>query len=525
MATDTELKKLNKTVDEAVNMLKVYMGNSAQAKNMNEKQREAISKWFDVGQQAEETQKKQRAFVERERDEKGKFIKKQEESEENKASKFMNMAKSVGSVFAVAGKGIKTASIGLYQGITKNLTNFFGQMKSHFLGLFGEESEWFGIIGSLYDSVKGFFGWFARGFMLFIRRTPAWANKTVDILSKMYGAQQKQMKMDFQEVKGKKKGGVWGTLATILVAIAAGLGAWLHRKLFLLSRLPIFGKIAKMFSKIDDIPFIGRLFKAVKFGFKWLGWPLTILLSAIDFIRGFSATIGTLWEKVRGGLWGAVEGFIFFLPDTIMAWTHMLFDSMADLNPIAPIIDFIEKFMGTEGTFWQKIKEGFVYALASLQQRIQKWQRPLLEAIQPIIAGVINFFVDFWNQAVSWIASKIPSWMPKKDAILGGLTSVKMERIEPMKKTVQSPLEMASEYEKKIIKDRKKESSDLKDKIEQGTKATEKAANASNAGTLAVTSIARQSGGSGGGGVETQQIPDELDNWIMDVKNYGGDFD
>ena len=76
--TDQELKKLNKTVNEAVGILKMYAGNSAQLKNMNEKQREAVDKWFDVNEDAEENQKKQRAFTERARDENGKFIKKKE---------------------------------------------------------------------------------------------------------------------------------------------------------------------------------------------------------------------------------------------------------------------------------------------------------------------------------------------------------------------------------------------------------------------------------------------------------------
>ena len=71
-----DLKQLNKTVTEAVSILKIYVGNSAQVKNMNEKQREAINKWFDVGEKAEENIKKQRAFTERERDENGKFLKK-----------------------------------------------------------------------------------------------------------------------------------------------------------------------------------------------------------------------------------------------------------------------------------------------------------------------------------------------------------------------------------------------------------------------------------------------------------------
>ena len=48
-----DLKQLNKTVTEAVNLLKAYLGNSAQVKAMNEKQREAIDKWLDVTDMAE----------------------------------------------------------------------------------------------------------------------------------------------------------------------------------------------------------------------------------------------------------------------------------------------------------------------------------------------------------------------------------------------------------------------------------------------------------------------------------------
>ena len=66
MAQEQELKKLNKTVEDAVNILKIVVGNSAQVKGMNEKQQQAINKWFDVVTTEEDNQKKQRAFTERE---------------------------------------------------------------------------------------------------------------------------------------------------------------------------------------------------------------------------------------------------------------------------------------------------------------------------------------------------------------------------------------------------------------------------------------------------------------------------
>jgi hypothetical protein len=569
--TDTELKKLNKTVDEAVNMLKVYMGNPAQTKNMNEKQREAIDKWFDVGEQAEETQKKQRAFVERERDENGKFIKKKE----NQANKFMGIAQSVGGILGKAGAGLKSAAVGLFKGLKENLSSLFGQIKSHFLGLFGEESEWFGILGSIYDSVKGFFGWFARGFIFLFKRSPAWAKKMTGTLSKMYALQMKQVKLGFLDDDKKKKGGLLGALGLALFLAGAMFAGWLKARLMSLVMMwkgfkltgifkslklrmlkffgdkGISGWFTKLWKILKRVPILGRLLQGLKFGLKWLGWPITILMGIIDFIKGFSETEGSLFEKVKGGLWAALEGFIELpvmfigwvvekilgmfgvevdgIADKMMAWIHVAFDFLADFNPLAPLMDFIEGFMGTEGTFWEKIKGGFNGVMEGLKGRFDKWGTSLMQAIQPIIAGVVNFFLGFWNSAVQWIMDKVDwlPWFPGKGGVLDMIGDLKAEEMKAVEKTAQSPLDMANEYEKKRIDAKQKENKELKDSVKEGTKATEKAAKA-NEGTLnAVTTIAsnqKQAAG-GGGGVDTQQIPDELDNYIMDVKNYGGDFD
>jgi hypothetical protein len=185
--------------------------------------------------------------------------------------------------------------------------------------------------------------------------------------------------------------------------------------------------------------------------------------------------------------------------------------------------------MGTEGTFWEKIKGGFNGVMEGLKGRFDKWGTSLMQAIQPIIAGVVNFFLGFWNSAVQWIMDKVDwlPWFPGKGGVLDMIGDLKAEEMKAVEKTAQSPLDMANEYEKKRIDAKQKENKELKDSVKEGTKATEKAAKA-NEGTLnAVTTIAsnqKQAAG-GGGGVDTQQIPDELDNYIMDVKNYGGDFD
>ena len=191
--TDQELKKLNKTVDEAVNLIKIYVGNSANIKNMNEKQREAINKWFDVTVEEEQQQKKQRAFTERARDENGRFLKKKDDQ----AKKMMGMAGSIQGMFQGMTKTIGTGITKMYQSVSTHFMNFFNNMKSHFLGLFGEESEWFEILGSIKDSLMGFVGWFAKGFAMLFRKTPNWAKSMNKTLKDIYKIQVKEMKMDF----------------------------------------------------------------------------------------------------------------------------------------------------------------------------------------------------------------------------------------------------------------------------------------------------------------------------------------
>ena len=59
--------------------------------------------------------------------------------------------------------------------------------------------------------------------------------------------------------------------------------------------------------------------QGLKLGFKVFGWPLTILLGVIDFIRGFVSTEGTMAEKIKGGLVKVVDGLIG-LPVKLFGW-------------------------------------------------------------------------------------------------------------------------------------------------------------------------------------------------------------
>jgi hypothetical protein len=537
-----DLKQLNKSVTEAVNILKVYFGNSAQIKNMNDKQREAISKWFDVVTEEEAQQKKQRAFSERERDEHGRFFKKQDKMIDEQTSKFIGMASSVGGMFKSMTKkqdkmldeqtskfmGMASSIGGMFKSMTtivgstlkdtgssviNNLKGLFSQIKSQFLGLFGEESEWFGILGSIKDSIKGF----AKGFTAIFRRPFGAVTK---ILKNIYKLQVKQMKMDFLDAGGKdkKKKVSWGGLiGAFLFIVGSAFGAFIHRYLILMTKLPIFGKIARMFTKIESIPFIGKLFKAVKFGFKWLGWPLTLILSVIDFIKGFRDTEGSLWEKIKGGLWKALEGFIElpvrfvgWVIEKVLGWFGVEVDGVGD-----KMMKIIKKgfFMILDGwTLIFSLVKDSIKSLLSTQ-----WVKKILGVIGSILSNVYNFFIDLWNSAIKWISSKIAKFGWLGEGAAKGVSLMSLNRIET---PTSSPVEAVAQTEKMKIENKKKGDKELTDAL--NTLGDKVIGSNRRTGDLIAASVQGGSNVNSGGGSDTQQIPDELDNTLVSVNNYGG---
>lgn len=145
--------------------------------------------------------------------------------------------------------------------------------------------------------------------------------------------------MNLLSMRGLKETGMkaLGILAAPLLAIAALAGVWL-RKLtlpfevigkivnFLVpmasvwikeskwfkKAMPAFKKLASIFRWIAKIPGMSFIFKALKFGFKRLFWPIFIITSIIDFVSGFMATEGTILEKVMGGIKNVILKFFEF---------------------------------------------------------------------------------------------------------------------------------------------------------------------------------------------------------------------
>ena len=506
-----ELKKLNKTVEDAVNILKIYVGNSAQIKNMQEKERQAIEKWFDIAETQEETQKQQRAFTERERDENGRFLKKQEAV----AWDIMGIAKSIGGIFTGLAKGVGGAVTGLLKGITTHFRSLFSAVKGHFLSLFGEESEWFDILSGLKDTVKGFFGWFARGFVFIFRRTPKWAGSMLKVLEGMYALEIKQAKLDILGGDDKKKKlGFLGILGVALFIAAALVGGWIRKKLMGIELLikafkfdkmwlrfkawitGIPGRLKARFTWIDDIaksrffrwigkawigfseamgkfgrfllkaPVLGKILKGLKFGFKVLGWPLTILLGIVDFIIGWKNSVGDWQDKLMGGLKSAFHGLLDF-PLEILGWAYdklmglfgikssgtgaklvkwfdTAMDWMFEFGPIGIITDLIKGFTSDEG-------------FAGVAQR-------KYEKFKDTFLTIFDFIINLWNGFLDWAIGKAREYnIPFVEGIAEGL---KMDRPANSPQALEeSSAKFYTDHEKRKLGMQSDQQSDIKKAI------------------------------------------------------------
>jgi len=85
----------------------------------------------------------------------------------------------------------------------------------------------------------------------------------------------------------------------------------------------LFGKLGRFGISIGKvlkkIPGITHLLAGVKFGLKWIGWPLTIFLGLISGFKAFFSTKGSIVERVIAGFTAMFDS-IFELPIKILAW-------------------------------------------------------------------------------------------------------------------------------------------------------------------------------------------------------------
>ena len=159
-----------------------------------------------------------------------------------------------------------------------------------------------------------------------------------------------------------------------------------------------FSRVMPLFSKG-----LRLLLGAFRIGLKIFGWPLTILLAVIDFIRGFIATEGNIADKIMGGLKKAVMGFVE-LPIRLFGWIvekvlglfGVKVSGIADkilgnlewviglfVSFYRPIIGFFEGFFKTEGSFIDRIKGG-----------VKGWLDGMMD--------FFNYLSDTWDSFASY---------------------------------------------------------------------------------------------------------------------------
>ena len=71
-----------------------------------------------------------------------------------------------------------------------------------------------------------------------------------------------------------------------------------------------FGWLGRIFTFFGKLWGIRHILRGLKFGFAKLVWPLQIIMSAIDFVKGYMDTEGTILDKIKGGLKNVILKFI-----------------------------------------------------------------------------------------------------------------------------------------------------------------------------------------------------------------------
>jgi hypothetical protein len=174
-----------------------------------------------------------------------------------------------------------------------------------------------------------------------------------------------------------------------------GLGWADEAKLF----LDFFKNLAGKFKILKPIiAGVKALFKSFGTGFlrglKWIAWPITILMSVIDFFRGFSKGMeeGTIIEGITTGLSEAMKGF-FYLPIKLIGWVTDWILSKFDMNmeggSAKALFDAIEVIF--EGIAWvfNTLWNGIVHSIAGILSLIpMDWARDAQSSVMEMRTGV-----------------------------------------------------------------------------------------------------------------------------------------
>jgi hypothetical protein len=357
--------------------------------------------------------------------------------------------------------------------ILDNVRRLWNSLTGHIQEVLGELG---GVLSFVKDTFMSAFNFVKDTFMGMFRKVPPHDKKRNKLLQAIVGYLRRDEKRDLLQKSDGSRRSILGMLALLA---AAAIGAIIGKFLlpfktvfgglmktmkvapilktvgaFFTKKFPILGKLFKslggIFSKsgplgrlftfvTTKIPFFSSIFKFLKFGFTKLAWPLQIIMSVIDFIKGFQQTEGNLADKVIGGIKNALFKF-FELPVKIIGWIVEkvlgLFGVEVDgvagkimdflkswwdtiFSLFRPIIGLIEGFFTTEGSIADKFKgalAGFFNGIRDMIAAISNFFLPMVDPIQKTFSaffdsmgGLLDIITE-WSGKIGKIVTGIINW-------------------------------------------------------------------------------------------------------------------
>ena len=462
-------EEVAKSVKRISELLAMHGANPAQVKaqkkedkELRNQEKDLLNKWVDVIDQQKKDLEKRTVKVSSMTSFIGLEAKKYFAETERNMVTWGGLAKSIGSGVkdwfnaamkqnTMLGATLRLGAT-LWKGVNDHIIgaikNVFGKIGSQVREVMGELAEVFDVIAGVFKSA---FNFIKDSFLGFFARVPPQDRLRNRLLQRMLDFMRRREKRDFLEM-GRGTGGGDKGFWLIVAMIAAGLIGGFIRKFLLpfellikVSKLGVF--TAKFWAWIKGFSFVGKLlapiigvggmmdkvvvwagkfavwfpkfsqglgflFKALKFGFKFIGWPIQIIFSVIDFIQGFRKTEGNIAQKIIGGLKNVVKGFIE-LPVRLIGWViekvlglfGVKVEGVADkimkvidtvlklgMGWLKPIIGFFEGFFSTEGNIFKKLIGGVKGFFDGLKSMFMTIAGLLPESMQK---NIIKFFTAF----------------------------------------------------------------------------------------------------------------------------------
>lgn len=188
------------------------------------------------------------------------------------------------------------------------------------------------------------------------------------------------------------------------------------------------GKIGKLFMKA--VRFVGKwggsfVIKAFMKGLNKIFWPFQIVMSAIEFVKGFMATEGDFVDKWVGGVKAVIKDFFGFpisLFGKLIDWVAEKF-GIENLGAEKFLTDGFNKFVDTIAKLPIWVKDQFLEKMGMAFNAIKE-----IDFVD-MITGVFDFIVGIWDRFIIKIhewAQYLPDWMIKDSTggLLKGLESM-----------------------------------------------------------------------------------------------------